>query len=556
MTHNANGRASLAVTHPTRRALHHAMRLLLALALTALGATASAQPAPSASATAGEGAGGEAPAPVEVATDSPRAALSQYLDLCRAGEFAKAAAYLDLPAGAEQRGAVLARRLKAVLDRHVWFDLDAVSPKSTGNPDDGLPAGSDQLGEIPGSSGAKEPVRFVRRPQAAEGEPAWVFSAATVARVDTWFAALDNTWMLEHLPDFLLRPGPLDLLLWQWIALPLMLLVCWPLAFVLRRVTQAILGRLARRTKTEWDDQVLSRLGGPLTLGWLLALLYLGVPRLGLYQPADDFIHRTMRAGLFLVFFWTLARSVDVAAAILAGSRWAKERPASRSLIPLGTRLGKVAVYATGLVALLSELGYPVASLLAGLGLGGLALALAAQKTVENLFGAVSLGTDQPFRQGDFVRVDDTVGTVEALGLRSTRIRTLDRTLVSIPNGKLAEMRLETFAARDRIRLACTVGLVYDTSAAAMRKVLAGLERVLREQPKIWKDTVVVRFKELAASSLDIEVMAWFETSDWGEFQLIRQEVLLAFMEVVESAGSSFAFPTRTVHVVTEPATA
>jgi len=150
------------------------------------------------------------------------------------------------------------------------------------------------------------------------------------------------------------------------------------------------------------------------------------------------------------------------------------------------------------------------------------------------------------------VKIEDFVGTVEAIGLRSTRVRTLDRTLATIPNGKLADMRLESFTARDRIRLACVVGVVYGTTAAQMRSVLSGLERVLREHPKIWPDAVVVRFKEFAASSLDIEVMAWFQTPDWGEFQLIRQDVLLAFMEVVESAGTSFAFPTQTVHLEVE----
>ncbi|MGH7617378.1 MAG: mechanosensitive ion channel family protein, partial [Gemmatimonadaceae bacterium] len=174
-----------------------------------------------------------------------------------------------------------------------------------------------------------------------------------------------------------------------------------------------------------------------------------------------------------------------------------------------------------------------------------------AQKTVENLFGAFSIGVDQPFREGDFVKVDDFVGTVEGIGLRSTRFRTLDRTIITLPNGRLADMRLESFTARDRLRFAAVIGLVYDTSATQMRAVLEGFERVLREHPTIWPDAIVVRFSELAASSLNIEVMAWFRTSDWGEFQRIRQDILLRFMDVVEEAGTSFAFPTTTVHLAT-----
>jgi MscS family membrane protein len=307
-----------------------------------------------------------------------------------------------------------------------------------------------------------------------------------------------------------------------------------------------------RRTATRWDDEVFARVTGPLTLGWALAAAYALLPWLALYQPAQESVHRVLRAGFLLGFFWALLRSVDVAREVVAASAWARAHSSLRSLLPLGARVSKVLVLGLAVVAFLSELGYPVTSLVAGLGIGGLALALAAQKTVENLFGAFSIGADQPFREGDFVRIEDVVGTVETIGLRATRIRTLDRTLVSIPNGRLADMRLESFAARDRMRLACTIGLVYGTTAAQMRDVLDGLERVLRAHPLIWPDAVVVRFKEFGDSSLNVEVMAWFQTPNWSEFQLIRQDILLQFMDVVEKAGSSFAFPTRTVHLVSD----
>lgn len=155
------------------------------------------------------------------------------------------------------------------------------------------------------------------------------------------------------------------------------------------------------------------------------------------------------------------------------------------------------------------------------------------------------------------MKIEEFVGTVECIGLRSTRFRTLDRTIISIPNGRLADMRLESFTERDRLRLSAIIGVVYGTTADQLRGVLVGFESVLRAHPKIWPDAVIVRFREFAASSLDIEVMAWFQTADWGEFQRIREHILLQFMDVVERVGTSFAFPTRTVHMVTErPTTA
>jgi MscS family membrane protein len=256
-----------------------------------------------------------------------------------------------------------------------------------------------------------------------------------------------------------------------------------------------------------------------------------------------------VKAGFVLAFFWLLWRAVDVARLLAERTRWARESPSSRSLLPLGGRTAKILVLLLAIVAVVSALGYPITGLIASLGIGGLAVALAAQKTVENLFGAYSLGVDQPFREGDFVLIEDFVGTVEAIGLRSTRIRTLDRTIITMPNGKLADMRLESFSVRDRLRLATTIRLAFTSTTDQVRTVLAGLEQVLRSHPKIWPDAVVVKLGEVAAASLNIDIMAWFLTSDWGEFQGIRQDVLLQFMEVVNRAGTTFALPAQTVYV-------
>jgi MscS family membrane protein len=246
---------------------------------------------------------------------------------------------------------------------------------------------------------------------------------------------------------------------------------------------------------------------------------------------------------------------IDVSVMHVASAPWAHARPASRGLLTLGGRIIKVIVVAIGLIGFLGGLGVPVASLLAGLGIGGIALAFGAQKTVENLFGAFAIGVDQPLREGDLVLVDDGVhGTVEAVGLRSTRIRTLDRTIVSLPNGRLSDMRIETFALRDRCRLHTVIGLVYGTTSAQLHSVLAGLEGVLRAHPGIWPGELVVRFTHFGASALEIHVQAWFQTQEQNVFRLWRQEVLLGFMAVVEEAGTAFAFPTQTLHIASLPA--
>ncbi len=353
----------------------------------------------------------------------------------------------------------------------------------------------------------------------------------------------------EHLPDALLRAGPRELLWWQWLAIPVLVALALAAGSFLGWATRRVLGHLAARTRATWDDALLERLGTPLTVLWAIALVTALHPLLALGPGPEGTLDRALRAATYLVLFWAGFRSLDVAFSAAVQAPWARTSPGLMGLLPLGRKMGKVGLLALGLVAVLNELGFQVASLIAGLGIGAIAIALAAQKTLENLFGSVAIGVDQPFREGDFVRVEDFVGTVEAIGMRSTRFRTLDRTVITLPNGKLADMRAETFAFRDRVRLFTNLGLVYGTTADQLRAILAGLEDALRAQPKLFPEGVSVRFTELKESALNVEVNAWF-AADWNEFTLVRQELLLHFLRIVEEAGSALAFPTRTVHLV------
>lgn len=388
----------------------------------------------------------------------------------------------------------------------------------------------------------------------AQAEPVQITvdeGTKTVAVV-TQTPARNNRWITDRAPTVLLRRGPAGLPWWQWLGIPLLVLSSWLLGFAASRLSIGVLQRFAQRTRNGWDEVLLTRIRGPLTLAWSLGACYVLEPWLGLPPGPERFAVKLLKLGLFVAFFWFLSRVVETVATLMARSPWAERHPASRSLLPLAGRIMKFAILAMGVVAIFAELGYPVASLIAGLGVGGIAVALAAQKTVENLFGAFSLGVDEPFRAGDFVKVDEVTGTVESIGLRSTRIRTLDRTLVTIPNGKVAEMRIESYSVRDRTRFACKLGLVYTTSSQQMRQVLTGLEDVLRRQPKLWRESYDVALAAIGPSSLDIEVSAWFETTANVEFLVIRGEVLMGFMQVVEEAGTSLAFPTRTIHVLSQ----
>jgi MscS family membrane protein len=538
-------------SRPRRRAVTAGSSLLLVAALGLLAAPALADPHPAAVVAATATAPSATPPPAEPppAPDSPRASLKRFLDLCRAGEYADAAEYLDLAEADKSRGPLLARHLNAVLDRRLGGKLDEVSPLSLGNSADKLPPGVEEISGITGRSGT-DPVRFIRRngPDGAR----WLVSRGSVDKIEDWYGHLRDRWLQDLLPAPLLRRGPKDLVWWQWIALPLLFAAAVALGNVLGYLTRRAIGGLAVRTRAKWDPTLLTRLGAPLTLAWAVAAVDLAYPFLELFPEAEAFLERVLRAGFFLALFWFAIRGIDITGERVLEHPTTRESPAARSLIPLATKVVKITAIFIAAIAVLSELGYPVTSLVAGLGIGGVALALAAQKTVENLFGSLSIGVDQPFRVGDYITVDTVSGTVESIGLRSTRIRTLDRTLVTLPNGKLADMRVESFAGRDRIRFVAVLALSRSTGAAAVREVLLGARTLLQDHPKVWPE-MSVAFARLGESSLDVEITAWFVTTDSAEFVSLREEVLLGLLEIVEKAGTSLAFPTRTVRLDIDP---
>lgn len=523
--------------------LRRAVRACSGTALVVLGA--SAWPAPAVGQATSQGP--DSAQVVTVHPRSPRAAVTEYLTIARRGEFDEAARYLG-PEARGEAGAALARQLKAVLDKHLWVDLDRVSPNAEGDRTDGLPPDTDHLGVIPLSSGIREPVRLVQRP---DGEvPAWVFAPQTVERIEAWYADLDDRWLRQRMPLALQQPGPFGIELWQWVSLALLLPVAGVLAWVIGRLTIGVLHRAARQTDTLLDDRILGRVRGPVTALWFVLLYRALVEIVGLSLGAMNLVGLVGRALSVAAVTWMMVRVTQALEEEVPSAAWASAKPALRALVPLIARVARILLIAIGAVTVVAQLGVDVLTVVAGLGIGGLALALSAQKTLEHVIGSVAIGMDQPIRVGDFVRVADVMGTVEEIGLRSTRLRTLDRSLVVIPNGQLADNRMENFGQRDRILLRTKIGVEYGTTVEQLERIRDGFRRVLEEHPLTWRETIIVRFESFGDFSLNVEVIAWIATTDMNEFRRVREEVYFGFMRVVREAGASFAFPTQTIHLV------
>ena len=485
----------------------------------------------------------------ELGRGTPRGTVTGFLQATRRRDFRTAADYLDLRrlphAQVATEGPTLARRLRVVLDNSLLIDPDVLSDDPEGAHDDGLPARRDLLGRIATNQG---PLSIVlERVARDDGVLIWKFSQATVARIPELYREFGYGPVGEVLPPVLVERRPLGIALWQWIAL----FVLAGLAVLLGRLVVALGLRTVRFFRRKRPAEEVVKLPPeavpPLRLLVAIGVFHIGRRALSLLpvaiQPSFNLVEGLIAV---IALTWLGLRLMDV---VRDMARLAVIRRGQMTTLPaidLAERVAKLVVLVLGLLTVLGVVGVNITALVAGLGVGGIAIALAAQKTLEHLFGGLTLIADQPVKVGDFCRFGDQVGTVERIGLRSTRVRTLDRTVVSVPNGDFAGLRLENFAERDRIWLQAKLGLRHETTPDQLRHVLIHLRELLYAHPRIDPDPARVRFMGFGAYSLDLEIYAYVRTADYNEFLAVREDVYLRIMDVVAASGTGFAFPLQT----------
>jgi MscS family membrane protein len=394
----------------------------------------------------------------------------------------------------------------------------------------------------------------------------FLFSAETVAKAADFYERVRGLSYtrpvpLENLIEIVMSGGgwPVHLTWIQampaWLRTPLAGQSGWKwIAFALVLVLFALFLRLAYRLSRRGSSRhpVLRALAQVALPAFFImgtqAVAALALGQINLFGSVADAVELGATAVMFLAGAWLSWRMAPVVAeAIIASPRIAPES-IDAHLIRICTRLlGMVA--GAGLLAMGADrVGIPVYGIIAGLGVGGLAIALAAQPTIENLIGGLSLFADKPIRVGDYCRYGSDEGTVEAIGIRSTRIRGIDRTLTTIPNATLSKMPVVSFAPRDRMLMQFVIGVRYETGPEQLRYLLVKIREMLLGHPRIDPDSVHARFIGFGACSLDIEVFAYVTTRDRVEFLGIREDVFLRVMDIVEQSGTGFAFPSQTLY--------
>jgi MscS family membrane protein len=390
----------------------------------------------------------------------------------------------------------------------------------------------------------------------------FLFSAATLQRLPefyvkvqsrpyrpgSWegaYAYLSTIGVPEYVPWKLTDGLPLwakaqvwEQALWRWIVFGLALLA---LLGTLMAVGRGV-NRIGAVHPIRQDAR---RLVLPLSVSLAAWLLGFVSDAINITGQARVMIATILGAVFLVALAWSVLIIGELIAGLIVASPRSKTRGLDEAIVRLASRILALAVAILVSVHGAQLLGVPVVPLLAGLGVGGLALALAAQPTIENLIAALTLYADRPVRVGEFCRFGDTLGTVEEIGMRSTRIRTLDHTVLSVPNADFSKGRVENYTARRKIWYHPRIRLRYETTPDQVRYILVEVRKLLYAHPRVLPDPARIRFAGFGEYSLDLDVFAYIDTQDYGEHLEIAEDLNLRIMDVITAAGTELAIPAR-----------
>ncbi len=481
--------------------------------------------------------------------NTPRSAIYNFLEACHQNKLDVAAQYLDLRRfRGEQRstqGPLLAQQLGQLLDRDTQFEVVRLSNDPAGRLDDGLPPDIDKLDSFDLNG---QPVTLHMQRVSQGDLPAWIVSADSVARIPALAALAGESPIEKKLPPLFVTTKFIGTPLWVWLALLLTAILLSLLSRLLSRLFLRLLKPLTRRYSSGLFEQRLEALAEPLRLVLSVLVFRACMEVIGPSALLRDYLTRLMALLLILGLASTLMRVVDVISDGVISRINSKEQALSYSIVQLFVRCAKIGIFGIGIITVLAAWGYNTNTILAGLGVGGIAVALAAQKTIENLFGSISVISDRPVLVGDFCQFGGQAGTVEDIGLRSTRIRTLDRTVVTIPNSVFSTMTLENFAKRDRMWFHPTISLRRDTGPDKIRAMMDAVTKVLKDHPMVDPTDVPLRFTRITKESFDLEVFSYVLTADFNLYLRTQSELLLNIVEAARHLDVSFAVPiTETV---------
>ncbi|MEN2489607.1 mechanosensitive ion channel family protein [Flavobacterium sp. B11] len=494
--------------------------------------------------------------PVKIPDDSlgrrtPQGTVNGFIKALGDQNYLRASQYLVLSKRSYRKTAErirIAKTFQQLLDQGGNFSPSSIlSNKELGRIDDNLATGIDLVGNI---STDKINIQLYLENQSDDSQPAlWLFSAETIEAILAADVSGEKTFLDRVLPRFLKDRKLGNVPIGHWGVVVVMAVVTYLLSRLLIFVLIFLIQKVWKKADTEKGTAIIDAFTLPVQM-YLTVMLFVALTqRMGIsiiVRQRFSIIIITIGIIAFLILLWRMTDFVSM----YTRSRMSNSGRASAvSAVLFLSRTMKAAIVVIGIIAILGIIGVDVTAGLAALGIGGIALALGAQKTIENFVGSVSLIADQPLRVGDYCRIDDIKGTVEAIGMRSTTLRTAARTIVTIPNGQLSASKIENYAHRDRFIFNPIFGFRMETTPDQMRYLLVELKSLLYAHPAVLNSPPIVRFTGITADALKVEITAYIEAINLETSQEVQEDLLLRMLDIIEKSGTSLAYPSQTLYM-------
>ncbi|MBU2893437.1 mechanosensitive ion channel [Colwellia sp. D2M02] len=467
--------------------------------------------------------------------DTPRGTLRGFTAAAAYDiDYIKAAQYLDvryLPDTMNAKNAaVYAEQLQAILDRNIWINLEEISDDPNGNTNDNLPTYRELFGTIE-IQGEKISLVLQKVPSGKSGS-VWKVSNTTVAKIPQLYSDLGYgplpEWFIEHTPEGRF----FKLNIWEWALLSSYLIVAFIIVLPITWLTKW----LVLRSNFTVKNEIAKWISRPLRVFLALSVNQAWLANTELTARASELMENGVL--LILSIMWLVWSLISVFQSMLREHLLKKGNKQGASLLRPLVNFVRVIVFILAILIWLESLGFNASAILAGMGIGGIAIALASKQSIENLIGTMTLYSAAPIRVGNLCQFGSMRGTVEEIGLRCTRIRTLDRTVIHVPNAKLAEMEIENISEREKIRFKTDIRLPYSTNTTQLKAIIADIKALLENHEDVLESPLRVTFKGFGLHGLEINVFAYVGTQSFPTYQAVAEELQLRIMEIVEEHGS------------------
>lgn len=481
------------------------------------------------------------PVKAENLLNNPRRSVHTFLHWQQSGH--KRPDYVIKPM--KQSGASHERKLELANRLLKVFDARGLLIKY-----DEIPSNPDYTDSL---SGMQQYILFESLPEVylAKINGEWVFSESTIQAIPDLYNATFSSFvgaMLDRIPDWAKKEW-LGVEIWKYIGVFIWLLAGIILRRIFLFILQNYVKKLAQKTRFQWDDDLVEGIENPSGFTFLMLFYLATYTNLQFSVDVNYYLSGALEIAVSAGVIWLLYNLADVLSKYLSVLTSKTKTTLDDQLVPLIRKTVRFFVVIMGVILILQNKGYNVASLIAGLGIGGLAVALAARDTLANFFGSITIFVDRPFKVGDWIKIDEVEGTVEEVGFRSTRIRTFYNSLVSVPNSKVADTDIDNLGLREYRRLKTVLNLTYSTTPEQMEAFVEGIKGIVKNNEHFRQDFFEVHFNSFGAHSLDVLVYVFFDVPDWSTELQQRHNFLLEIMRLAKEVGVEFAFPTQTLHM-------